>query len=56
MLDFSFGVNEPEKTLIELHNRGRFKRKPVTCTQTAMAHLCEDMSEHIKYKFMSLTF
>ena len=36
-----FGVNEPEKILIELRNRGRFKRKPITYTLNGLVwHIC----------------
>ena len=44
----SFGINKPEKILIELPNRGLFKYN-VRSQRLSMAHLCEDMSEHIKY-------
>ena len=37
----SFGVNEPEKILIELRNRARFKRKPITYTHNGLVwHIC----------------
>ena len=36
-----FGLNEPEKILIELRNRARFKQKPITYTHNGLVwHIC----------------